>query len=90
MTSSLLRIIILLLCLSSYIDFVKASNPPIQWAWMGGSLTPLGVYGQQGVPSTSNIPGARELAALWYDSSTQELWIFGGDGFGSTSLQQGA
>ena len=50
---------------------------------MGGSRTPQSVYGQQGVPSPSNIPGIREGAVIWYDSSTQELWLFGGLGYGT-------
>ena len=61
----------------------------MEWAWMGGSLTPLGVYGQQGVPSPSNMLSARYRAAIWYESSTRELWVFGGFGLGNVTLEKG-
>ncbi|MGA2710769.1 MAG: kelch repeat-containing protein [Steroidobacteraceae bacterium] len=56
-----------------------------EWTWVGGSNTANagGVYGTQGVPSTSNVPGAREVAASWSDSSGN-LWLFGGVGYDST------
>jgi N-acetylneuraminic acid mutarotase len=64
-----------------------------QWAWMGGSnvLNPdigsqWGVYGNLGIPAPENIPGSREQAATWTDSSGN-FWLFGGsDPFGSGGL----
>ena len=55
------------------------------WAWMGGSDTTgaNGVYGTLGTPSTTNVPGARNSAVSWTDSSGN-LWLFGGQGFAST------
>jgi N-acetylneuraminic acid mutarotase len=52
-----------------------------QWTWMGGSNSPdqPGVYGTQGVASSSNIPGARFSAVSWTDRSGN-FWLFGGDG----------
>ena len=52
------------------------------WTWVSGSNTGSapdanGVYGTQGVPATSNVPGAREAAASWTDTSGN-LWLFGG------------
>jgi chitodextrinase len=51
------------------------------WTWMGGSQTPnsAGVYGTQGVGSTSNIPSAREVISgtTWADKQGN-LWLFGG------------
>ncbi len=38
-----------------------------------------GVYGTLGTPAASNIPGARDTAATWTDSSGN-LWLFGGEG----------
>ena len=38
-----------------------------------------GVYGGLGVPSASNVPGGRWLAAAWTDSGNN-LWLFGGQG----------
>ncbi|MHB1953047.1 MAG: kelch repeat-containing protein [Sulfobacillus sp.] len=62
-------------------------NPNLkQWIWMGGSSTAgsyggqPGVYGTQGVASATNVPGARESAVSWIDSSGN-LWLFGGGGF---------
>ena len=55
------------------------------WTWMAGShiINQPGVYGEKGNASTANIPGARYTAVGWYDSSTHELWLFGGQGIDS-------
>jgi hypothetical protein len=61
-----------------------------QWTWMGGSnIAPPsqtggaagqpGVYGTQGTPSPTNVPGGREQILSWIDASAN-VWIFGGDG----------
>jgi N-acetylneuraminic acid mutarotase len=59
------------------------------WAWMGGSSTLPnpnisegwpGVYGTMGVSAAGNIPGGREGAASWTDSSGN-FWLFGGYGY---------
>jgi len=52
------------------------------WTWVSGSNTgdSVGIYGTQGVASTSNVPGARSGAVSWTDSSGN-LWLFGGFGF---------
>jgi N-acetylneuraminic acid mutarotase len=56
-----------------------------QWTWVNGSNTfGLAVYGTQGVASANNYPGARENAASWIDKSGN-LWLFGGDGIGTSS-----
>ncbi len=57
------------------------------WTWEGGSNNPSGVaytdvsgvYGTQGTPSTSNIPGARLNASFAVDSRGN-FWLFGGFG----------
>jgi hypothetical protein len=50
------------------------------WTWVSGSNTTntVGVYGTQGVPAASNVPGARANAVSWTDTSGN-LWLFGGD-----------
>jgi N-acetylneuraminic acid mutarotase len=50
-----------------------------EWTWMSGdrAIGRLGVYGTQGVPSSSNLPGAREGAVSWADAQGK-LWLFGG------------
>jgi hypothetical protein len=61
-----------------------------EWAWMAGSelysrcnqagcLSPVGVYGNVGVPAPDNTPGGRRLAATWTDSKGN-FWLFGGTG----------
>lgn len=73
-------------------DLWKFDPSTTQWTWMGGSNTvPVptygpggisGVYGTQGTPAAQNIPGSRENATSWVDSSGN-LWLFGGMGFDS-------
>ena len=52
------------------------------WTWVSGSSTinSAGVYGTQGVPAATNMPGSRIDAASWIDSSGN-VWVFGGGGF---------
>jgi hypothetical protein len=63
-------------------DLWEFSPTTKMWTWMSGSNTGStsegnGVYGTQGVAASSNVPGAREAAASWSDSSGN-LWLFGG------------
>jgi N-acetylneuraminic acid mutarotase len=53
-----------------------------QWTWVSGSnlADQDSVYGNQGVASAANVPGARVDAATWVDQSGN-LWLFGGGGF---------
>ncbi|MGC1462912.1 MAG: kelch repeat-containing protein [Terracidiphilus sp.] len=59
-----------------------------EWAWMGGSSTVTpglglpGVYGNLGIAAIGNIPGGREMATGWIDSSGN-FWLFGGTGIDS-------
>jgi len=50
-----------------------------EWTWMSGADTvnASGVYGTLGVAAASNVPGGREAAISWTDSSGN-LWVFGG------------
>jgi hypothetical protein len=41
-----------------------------------------GVYGAQGMPSSSNVPGARGQPSAWTDP-TGKFWLFGGYGYDS-------
>ncbi len=62
-------------------EFVPATN---EWVWMSGyDLTAAGVYGSLGVPAEGNVPGSRENAVGWTDSSGN-LWLFGGWGYDAT------
>jgi N-acetylneuraminic acid mutarotase len=73
--------------LNDFWEFDPATN---QWAWMGGSSTMIyengageysqpGVYETLGVPAAGNIPGGRDSAVSWTDSSGN-FWLFGGQG----------
>jgi Galactose oxidase, central domain len=57
-----------------------------QWTWVKGANTNsnAGVYGNASVPLFSNVPGSRWGAGYWIDTSN-ELWIFGGQGYASSS-----
>jgi len=54
------------------------------WTWVSGSNSAgqVGTYGTRGTPAQANVPGARELAVSWLDS-TGSLWLFGGYGYDS-------
>jgi N-acetylneuraminic acid mutarotase len=56
-----------------------------EWTWVSGgnAVNASGVYGTQGAVSASTVPGARQAANSWIDSSGH-LWLFGGAGYGST------
>ena len=58
------------------------------WTWVSGSSTiaALAVYGSKGVPAAGNVPGARDNADAWIDSSGN-LWLFGGFAYNSTGTQ---
>jgi N-acetylneuraminic acid mutarotase len=51
------------------------------WTWVSGTnqIGSVPTYGNLGVPSPGNMPGARASAVGWVDSSSQ-LWLFGGNG----------
>ncbi len=55
-----------------------------KWTWVSGSKTvnQAGTYGTQGTAAPSNVPGAREHAVTWLDSSGK-LWLFGGYAYDS-------
>lgn len=61
-----------------------------QWTWVSGSTAGgvAPVYGTQGVASASNIPGGRDSAVGWADSSGN-LWLFGGFDYDSTTGANG-
>jgi N-acetylneuraminic acid mutarotase len=58
------------------------------WTWVSGSSTiaALAVYGTKGVAAAANVPGARDNAEAWIDSSGK-LWLFGGFAYNSTGTQ---
>lgn len=63
-------------------DLWKFSPSTGLWTWVGGSnaTEAVGVYGTLGVAAAGNVPGARENAVSWTDSSGN-FWLFGGMGW---------
>jgi N-acetylneuraminic acid mutarotase len=63
-------------------QYVPSSN---QWTWINGedAANVAGVYGTLGIAATTNVPGARQAAASWVDSSNN-LWLYGGVGYSTT------
>jgi N-acetylneuraminic acid mutarotase len=54
-----------------------------EWAWIGGINTPNANGSYPAMLNSfapGNVPGAREYAATWTDSSGN-LWLFGGEGY---------
>ena len=82
----------LLLCIifNVCIIHVRADDDEeeVRFAWIGGSnhAEPYAVYGELGVHSPTNKPGARYGAVGWYDSASEELWVFGGYGYSSSRV----
>jgi N-acetylneuraminic acid mutarotase/protein involved in polysaccharide export with SLBB domain len=59
---------------------VTVSTQPGEWTWAGGNTHGSGaVWGTLGTPAAANIPGDRQNAAQWTDSSGN-FWLFGGNG----------
>jgi N-acetylneuraminic acid mutarotase len=55
------------------------------WTWVSGGAADnaAGVYGTQGTAAAGNLPGARQAASSWIDSSG-DLWLSGGYGYDGT------
>jgi len=65
-------------------DLWKFDLMTLEWTWVSGSNVrdQPGLYGTKGVPSLTNIPGARGCAISWFDPGGN-LWLFGGGGYDS-------
>jgi N-acetylneuraminic acid mutarotase len=66
---------------SVLVDCMTPGASAGQWAWQSGAklVDAAGVYGSQAVAASTNVPGAREAASYWTDSSGN-FWLFGGFG----------
>jgi len=66
-------------------DLWKYTPSSGQWTWISGSdvANVVGVYGELGTVATTTVPGSRQGASSWIDSSGN-LWLFGGVGYDST------
>jgi hypothetical protein len=63
-----------------------------QWVFVSGGNTNLanqnGIYGTPGTAAASNMPGGRQEAVGWTDTSGN-LWLFGGEGLDATGTPNG-
>lgn len=61
-------------------DLWKYDYNDNEWTWINGDSisTTIPSYGNKGVVSASNNPGARFLNASWYDNVSHCLYLFGG------------
>ena len=63
-----------------------------QWRKMGGSETTNQLNGIKNELDSGDeiFPSSRHGASAWYDQKNNELWLYGGLGFGETKGQTGA
>lgn len=61
-----------------------------EFAWLSGYTTrdKIGNYGEKGIPHENNLPGSRESAVTWIDSS-DNLYLFGGIGYATDASAKG-
>jgi hypothetical protein len=66
---------------ADYSDLWEYSPSTNEWTWMSGSnqIDQFGIYGTEGIASSSNAPGGRFSAVSWSDAKGN-LWLFGGYG----------
>ncbi|HQV84844.1 MAG TPA: kelch repeat-containing protein [Chitinophagaceae bacterium] len=67
-----------------YLNDLWMYNPSTnQWTWMKGNdaVNTFGVYGIQGTSAALNKPGGRKYCVTWVDTSSNDLWLFGGFGY---------
>jgi N-acetylneuraminic acid mutarotase len=66
-------------------DLWEYSPSSKEWTWVSGVLTAnsAGFYDVLGTEAAGNVPGARQGASSWIDSSGN-LWLFGGIGYDAT------
>jgi len=67
-------------------DLWKYTPSSGQWTWVGGedAANGGGLYSTLGTAETGALPGARQAAATWVDSSGN-LWLYGGIGYDSSA-----
>lgn len=69
-------------------DLWKYNVTTKNWVWVAGSniTNQKGIYGTKGTESVANVAGARYISVGWY--SGNNIWVFGGYGYGSASVGQ--
>ncbi len=68
-------------------DLWKFDPTSGNWTWVNGAKTgdQRGNYGTKGTADSANVPGGRDGAFFWIDSSGT-LWLFGGYGLDSSPI----
>jgi len=71
-------------------DLWMFDQAALEWTWVSGNNISgqNGIYGTQGAPALSNVPGARSGAVAWIDGSGA-LWLFGGLGTDAVAHNNG-
>lgn len=67
---------------SGFLNDLWSYNPGSgQWTWVSGSnlAAQQSVYGTEGTPAATNVPGSRTHAACWMDAAGN-FWVYGGNG----------
>lgn len=66
-------------------DLWRFNPQTLQWTWMKGlqSTDNFGIYGTQGIASSSVMPGSRYGSATWVDAQGN-LWLYGGKGYAAS------
>lgn len=69
-------------------DLWRYSITTNEWTWMKGANTTnqAGIYGTQGVASTTTTPGSRFDASSWSDGAGNNFFVYGGSGYGSNNI----
>ncbi len=76
---------------SGYLNDLWRFDPlNAQWTWLGGPTVTStnGNFGTQGLPTTTNLPGARNQSTGWTDPQGR-MWMFGGFGYPATGTTTG-
>ena len=71
-------------------DIWEYQNSTKQWIWWKGTsgVNQPGAYiSTAGVPFVNNVVGGRRGAALWQQDPSGYVWVFGGEGYDSTSAK---
>jgi gliding motility-associated-like protein len=68
-------------------DLWKYDPVADQWTWMSGEsfINSPGSYGQKGIITSSNTPGARSSGVTFADNAGK-IWLFGGQRMGSQNF----
>jgi N-acetylneuraminic acid mutarotase len=86
--AGLLTLFCLAALVAGFVGVAANAQTTSAWTWVAGSniARQSGVYGTLGTFAAGNVPGGREQAVTWTDSSGN-FWLFGGAGYDSAGKQ---